>query len=539
MRALLLCASLLLALTVVGSYLSTMARTSRAFPALPGRLTLLRVGLTGNQLGDVLLNIPDELRGKTVAQLVEIRDYLGECLRSLHQAEDGSLRSLNDDESASFNAGLELRNAAEELIKRHNQIAGLANTPAALPGDAGARGGAAPGLIVRNDPYDLDAIRFSPFDTPQHRSGVMRDHALRAIEAKEVSLTDEQRSRVEKLVRRLPEVAERVLVTGSPGYREAFAALWDAALRGQQALLTADQARFLQRAASLTNNAGGYAVPFTLDPTVILTQAGSLNPIRQIGTVKMISTDVWKGVTSAGITVSWDGEAGEVSDDSPTIGQPSIQTWKAQGFVPFSIEIGQDWAGFEAEMQSEFQAARDVAEAAAFALGAGDGSHQPEGIVTKLAGGSSQVSSATTDTFAIADVYATYEKPAARYRSKGSWLANMSIYDKVRQFGTANNYHAFWTALGGGLPSLLLERPVYESPDMDGSITADAENYALVFGDFSQYVIVDRVGMNVELVPHLFATANNRPSGQRGLYAWWRVGGGSVNDAAFALLDVT
>jgi hypothetical protein len=28
--------------------------------------------------------------------------------------------------------------------------------------------------------------------------------------------------------------------------------------------------------------------------------------------------------------------------------------------------------------------------------------------------------------------------------------------------------------------------------------------------------------MDVELIPHLFATANNRPSGQRGLYAYWR-----------------
>jgi predicted phage gp36 major capsid-like protein len=44
--------------------------------------------------------------------------------------------------------------------------------------------------------------------------------------------------------------------------------------------------------------------------------------------------------------------------------------------------------------------------------------------------------------------------------------------------------------------------------------------------------------MNVELVPHLFATANNRPSGQRGFYAWWRVGADSVNDAAFRLMNV-
>jgi HK97 family phage major capsid protein len=43
----------------------------------------------------------------------------------------------------------------------------------------------------------------------------------------------------------------------------------------------------------------------------------------------------------------------------------------------------------------------------------------------------------------------------------------------------------------------------------------------LVLGDFRQFLIVDRVGMDVELVPHLFGT-NRRPTGQRGIFAMWR-----------------
>jgi hypothetical protein len=46
---------------------------------------------------------------------------------------------------------------------------------------------------------------------------------------------------------------------------------------------------------------------------------------------------------------------------------------------------------------------------------------------------------------------------------------------------------------------------------------AGADNYMLIAGNFDRYHIIDRVGMTVELVPHLFATGNNRPSGQRGL----------------------
>ncbi len=88
-----------------------------------------------------------------------------------------------------------------------------------------------------------------------------------------------------------------------------------------------------------------------------------------------------------------------------------------------------------------------------------------------------------------------------------------------------------------GIPSLL-GRPVVESSSMDGTY-GSGDNYNLVVGDFSNYVIYERIGMTVEYVPHLFATGNNRPSGQRGIYAYWRVGADSVNDNAFRILNVT
>ena len=55
-------------------------------------------------------------------------------------------------------------------------------------------------------------------------------------------------------------------------------------------------------------------------------------------------TNVFKPVTSAGISWSFDAEAAAVSDDSPTLGQPSVTVFMARGFVPFSIEVEQDYA---------------------------------------------------------------------------------------------------------------------------------------------------------------------------------------------------
>ena len=57
-----------------------------------------------------------------------------------------------------------------------------------------------------------------------------------------------------------------------------------------------------------------------------------------------------------------------------------------------------------------------------------------------------------------------------------------------------------------------------------------------VVGDFKNYLIARRGGMSVELVPMLFDVTNNRPTGQRGWFAYSRIGGGSINDLGFRLL---
>jgi hypothetical protein len=44
----------------------------------------------------------------------------------------------------------------------------------------------------------------------------------------------------------------------------------------------------------------------------------------------------------------------------------------------------------------------------------------------------------------------------------------------------------------------------------------------LTIGDFNYFAIVDRAGMNVEFIPHLFGGSSRYPTGQRGAVLWWR-----------------
>ena len=80
----------------------------------------------------------------------------------------------------------------------------------------------------------------------------------------------------------------------------------------------------IHRTADHLDASGGHLMPFTLDPTIILTNNGVVNPIRQLATVNSVATDNWQGITSAGsprrTTLI------EVSDDIDLLGRRSPST---------------------------------------------------------------------------------------------------------------------------------------------------------------------------------------------------------------------
>ncbi len=386
---------------------------------------------------------------------------------------------------------------------------------------------------IKNDPWDLSEMRAYP-DNPKAQTSEMRSRAFTAIEKMD-GASDERREAATKLLARWDDkdgsISRLVLATSSPAYMS----FWSKSLRyGTVAVFTDEERAAAARAMSLTDAEGGFLVPFQLDPTVIITDDGSLNEIRQVARQVIATGDVWNGVSSAAVAFSWVAEAVEATDDATTFAQPSITIFKGNGFVPISIEALADEANVTTEIANLLAFGKNVQDAAAFATGTGSG--QPTGIVTALTGGASEVAPATTDVYAIADLYATQAGLPARYRPGASWLANNAIYNLTRQFAEPSG---FWVDVSADRPALLVGKPALESEDMDGTITALADNLILIFGDFSNYVIADRVGMTVETIPHLFATQNNRPTGQRGFYAFYRLGADSVNDGAFSMLNVT
>jgi HK97 family phage major capsid protein len=386
-----------------------------------------------------------------------------------------------------------------------------------------------------------------PYGDERHPASPLRSAAMRQLERSvKAGLPEAGAEVVERLIRSGPAlsrdwVSRWVTDTGSSEYLSAFGKL---VLHGEaragleftpqerEAFDRVSRLAAEQRAMSEGSGpAGSYLVPYELDPTVILTSGGSENPLMSISRVVSTYTSAWHGVSSTGLVAEWLDELAEASDASPTLDEPVVPNHKLSVFVPFSVELEGDAVSLISELGRLLQ--DGATQLLNTALTTGSGVGQPKGIVTALAGGSSQVNTGTADTFAASDVYNLQNQLPPRFQPNARWAANLSVLNLARQFETANGALKF--------PSLqladptLLGRPVHELSNADGTIDAGQDNNILLYGDFQNFVISQRVGSSVELIPHVFGP-NRRPTGQRGMWLWARYGSDCVNPNAFRML---
>lgn len=336
------------------------------------------------------------------------------------------------------------------------------------------------------------------------------------------------------------------VAAGADAYERAFAKLRGNPERGQLEWTAeeADAYRAVkavqneQRAMSLTDTAGGYMVPLTLDPAIQLTSAGSINPLRQLARVVQTATDAWQGVTSAGVTAERTAEAAEMADASPTLASPSIPVHKGDAFVPFSFEVEDDAINFLSELTKLVVDGAEQLSATAYVTG--NGATQPKGLLTALAGAAATVpliSPATPETLVAGDVYAVQNALPPRFQPGAQWASNLRIINTLRRFETTNGALKFPSLQNN---PMLLGRPMNEISNLDGTLNpaATENNYPIVYGEFARgMTIVERLGSTLELVPHLVG-ANRRPTGQRGALLWFRTGSDFLTPNAFRLQSV-
>jgi hypothetical protein len=180
------------------------------------------------------------------------------------------------------------------------------------------------------NPWNLDEMRV--WNRPKMEIGAeLRARALSAIE-KMSGTNDQRRKAMTEIIETRDttdgQLANQALITSHPDYLRAFNKM---ARNPNAPNLNVAEQQAVERTMSLTDSAGGYLVPFQLDPAVIITSDGSLNQIRQVARQVTATGDVWNGVSAGATSWSWDAENAEVSDDTSTFAQPSITIYTGRG----------------------------------------------------------------------------------------------------------------------------------------------------------------------------------------------------------------
>lgn len=422
-------------------------------------------------------------------------------------------------------------------------------------GAGGYLGGSGPYFAPSRDPFEGDA-------TALPRQEVI-SRAMTVLDRERyVYVPDDSKAQIEKFLKRSGSreeeglfqldgsyIARRLLLTESDAYRSAFMkyvrlgsmAAFDPA---EQAAVARYQEFEIKRAmGEVDGSTGGFGIPVLIDPSIILTSGAADVPLLRYCRIETVTNNLWKGVSSAGMTWAFSTEGTESTDNSPTLAQPTVQVHTARGVVPYSIEVNMDYPGFASEIgQLINQGYNDLL---AVHTMTGSGSEAPFGIFTALdTYTTSEVVTTTDGMFTGEDVFKIWNALPERFRSNAAWVMSVSVQSAIRQFAASqSSTSAYFTIDLTGGTFRINERPVIltdYAPTFASGVpgTTGAANI-LAVGDWRQaYLWVNRAGMSIEQIPHIFG-ASGLPKAQRALFAWARVGGNIVASNAARLLQNT
>lgn len=302
--------------------------------------------------------------------------------------------------------------------------------------------------------------------------------------------------------------------------RKAFAAYLS---RGDSA--GADNLKTLTVANDPT---AGYLAPPEMSAEFIR-ELVEFSPIRTVASVRSTSAPSVIYPKRTGITnARWVGEIEERTASEPAFAQAQVEVHELATFVDVSKQLLADSAG-QAEAEVRAALAEDFGQKEALAFLIGDGAKKPKGLLTETAIAEVPNGHATNlDTDAL--IALMYSLPAA-YRQRGTWAMNGATLAKLMTVKGSDGQYIWRPGIAEDRPQTILGRPVVEMvdmPDVAGGATP------IIFGDFTGYRILDRLGLDVLVDPYTQAT-----NGITRIHARRRVGGRVLEPAKFRKLSMT
>lgn len=246
-------------------------------------------------------------------------------------------------------------------------------------------------------------------------------------------------------------------------------------------------------------------------------------------------------------SVYWASEQAQYNDSNdPSLGMINIPVHEMRGMLKVSIQNLED-SKFNLEQFMKDRLMKKFAqkEGASFINGTGNG--QPRGILSypikassSYAGGSAgknnvtdaipYVATGQASTITADSILNVLMDLKSEYEPNATYLFTRGTLNLIRLFKDSQQ-RPLWTPFAANeLPGMIYSRPYIEMPDMP-EVAANA--YPIIVGDFSNYMIVDRVQLNFQQLNELFAI-----SSLVAFIARIRVGGDILLPESFRVLKV-
>lgn len=309
--------------------------------------------------------------------------------------------------------------------------------------------------------------------------------------------------------------------------------------------LTVEEQRALSEGI---DTSGGYLVPPDLQAE-LLQRTAQRSIMRGLARIVNTSRDrvvfprieansISGSIYSSGFVGGWAGETPAFTDTDPTFGTFEISVKKARVVTRLSNDfIADEMTNVLAWLVQNGAENLALVEDNGFINGDGT-ALQPLGIlndsgVTPTANNvegttSNTISNSSTDLGSATKMITLAYSLPSQYAQGAVWLMRRAVEGKVRIL-TDFQGHYMWPAMTGSafaaVPRELLGYPIYNSDFMPNDGT-DA-NRVMIFGDISNYMVVQRAQMSTVVLRERFADTD-----QTGIVIFERVGGGLWNPDA-------
>lgn len=292
---------------------------------------------------------------------------------------------------------------------------------------------------------------------------------------------------------------------------------------GDKALTAQDWADVRAAMSTTTSSEGGYTVPTDVASRIIevLKAYGGVRGVANVISSSQgndINFPTSDGTSEVGELV---GQNAAATAADPTFGVVTLKTYKFSSkvvAVPYELlqDSNADIEGFITRRLGE-----RLARIENQMFTTGNGTTQPQGVVTAAASGKVGTTGQTT-TVLFDDLVDLVHSVDPAYRAGNCrFMLNDATLKVIRKLKDSQGRPIFmpgYDGLGGAMGDTILGYPVTINQDM-AAPAANAKS--ILFGDFSRYLIRDVMGMTL----FRFEDSAYAKLGQVGFLAWMRTGG--------------